>query len=343
MSTEHDTALKSAVESLAAVQSFDANSIVRAEKLGSAFDFSSAKEPADRIVVLFNQVDASGLGYLPTANLLNLHSISESTRQLFQQALDFDPTSANATNTRDSIVASIASHEHTVFSNISPLISYLGSQLNGTQSVIDSLRLEIQNSKKTLDDLINSAQTASVEANSILETARIASANVGVSKEAGHFSKAADDHRNASEKWRTATFWSAGVLLAYSVGTAFLHKWEWMMPTSNLGLTQLLVSKVLVFGVLGYLLTLSAKNFLNHKHNEIVNKHRQNALLTYETMVNAGQTPEARNIVLQLAAASIYQLHETGYIKQGDSNSRGGIIEILPKTSVPLNVANSSN
>ena len=340
MSSERETAIKSAYDSLAAIQLFNAKSIVSAEKLGSAFDFSMAEEPAERIVILFKQVDLMGLSYLPVSSLSSLHSISESTRQIFQQALDFDPTSANATNTRDSIVAQINSHEQTVYATISPIISYLNSQMNGAQGILESLRLELQGSKQVLEGLISDAQSATAETKVVLETARAASAQVGVSKEAGHFSNAANDHRIASEKWRTATLSSAGILLLYSVGTAFLHKWEWMMPTTDIGLAQLLVSKVLVFGVLGYLLTLSAKNFLNHKHNEIVNKHRQNALLTYETMVNAGQTPEARNIVLQLAAASIYQLHETGYIKQGEGGSRGGIIEILPKTSVPLNMSN---
>jgi len=42
MNDEHLNTLKSAEEALAAIQNFEAASIVRAQKLGSAFDFSSA-------------------------------------------------------------------------------------------------------------------------------------------------------------------------------------------------------------------------------------------------------------------------------------------------------------
>ena len=239
---EREMAIKSAVESLDAIQAFDAKSLVRAEKLGSAFDFSLAKDPAERIVDLFKQIDVSGLKHLPVSSLINLYSISESTRQFFQQALDFDPMSANAASTRDSIVAQINSHEQTVFGSISPIISYLSSQMNGAQTVLDSLRFDLQESKQALANLLSDAQSASAETKVVLETARSMSARVGVSKEAGHFSAAADDHRVASEKWRTATLCSAGILLLYSIGTAFLHKWEWMMPTTDIGLAQLLGS-----------------------------------------------------------------------------------------------------
>jgi len=80
---------------------------------------------------------------------------------------------------------------------------------------------------------------------------------------------------------------------------------------------QLAVSKILVFVVLSYMLYLCAKNFLSHKHNAIVNKHRQNALLTYKALVEAaGNTPN-REVVLNHAAACIFGPQSTGY--SGDS------------------------
>lgn len=341
MNDEHLNTLKSAEEALAAIQNFEAASIVRAQKLGSAFDFSSAEDSARSTVDYFRQIPVSGLRLLPTSSLHSLQSISTSTLQLFQQCLDFDPTSANASNTRDSIVSSINSHPSTAFNALSPLVSYLGSQNIGAQSTFDKISNDLIRAQAEINELVEAAKAARAETSTVLDSARTAAGSVGVSKEASHFSTAAASHETAASNWKKATIGSAIILLLYSVGTAFLHKWSWFMPTTNIGLTQFIVSKILIFGILGYLLTLSAKNYMNHKHNEIVNKHRQNALLTYETMVNAGQTPDARNIVLQLAAASIYQLHDTGYVKPSESSGASNIVEIMPKTSIPLNPSGS--
>ena len=90
MTGEYETALKAASESLAAIQTFDAKSIVRAEKLGSAFDFAPAEEAATELVVLFRQVDLDGLKHLPISALYTLQQNAEATRQFFQQTLDFD-------------------------------------------------------------------------------------------------------------------------------------------------------------------------------------------------------------------------------------------------------------
>lgn len=342
MSEEHERALKSAKDTLSAIQNFDAGSIVRADKLGVAFDFSPAEESAASIVNLFNQVDSESLSTLPVSTLHSLHSISDATLQLFQQCLGFDPTTPNASSARDSIVASINSHVSSVFNTLSPVISYLTSQQAGAKLAIDSILRELREARVTIESLVKEAEVAKEQTVSVLSAARSTSGKVGTQSEASYFEAQAAIHRSASENWRIATIWAAAILLIYSAATAFLHKWNWLMPSTNIELTQFLVSKVLIFGVLGYLLTLSAKNFLNHKHNEIVNKHRQNALLTYEIMVNAGQTEEARNIVLQLAAASVYQLHDTGYVKSSESSGRGGIIEILPKTTIPLSPGGAS-
>lgn len=336
MSEEHQQALRMAKDSLVATQSFDVSSIVRTDTLGVAFDFAPGEESARDIVDLFKQVEAESLALLPASTLHSLVSISESTRQLFQQCIDFNPTQANASSTRDSIISSINSHINSVFSALSPIIAYLNSQQSGAKATLDNLLRELGDSRARLDGLLREAESAKAQAANVLETVRSASGNVGVRNEASYFMDAAEAHRAASDNWKRATIGASVALLLYSIGTAFLHKWTWFMPTTNIGLTQFIVSKILIFGVLGYLLTLCAKNFLNHKHNEIVNKHRQNSLLTYETMVNAGQTEEARNIVLQLAAASVYQLHDTGYVKSSEGAGRGGIIEILPKTSIPL-------
>ncbi|WP_319826291.1 hypothetical protein [Thalassovita sp.] len=142
-------------------------------------------------------------------------------------------------------------------------------------------------------------------------------------------------HQKEAEVWRKRTGNWAIVLGLFAAATLFLHKCPWIKPENNLEAAQLIVSKVLLFGVVAYMLSLSAKNYLSHRHNEVVNRHRQNALMTYRSLVEAGSTQEARDIILQQAASAIYQQQDTGYVKTSE-RSNSTITELIPRTSLPL-------
>ena len=93
------------------------------------------------------------------------------------------------------------------------------------------------------------------------------------------------------------------------------------------------VSKILIFSVISFILYLSARNFLSHKHNAVVNRHRQNALMTYKALVEAaGEKQQASEAVLLHAAACIYAPQPTGYAGGGsDVQGATSVIELLSK------------
>lgn len=59
--------------------------------------------------------------------------------------------------------------------------------------------------------------------------------------------------------------------------------------------------------------SMSARNYHSNKHNEVVNKHRQNALLTYEVIAHAIKDSDKRDTVLQHAASCIIAPQASGY------------------------------
>ncbi len=93
------------------------------------------------------------------------------------------------------------------------------------------------------------------------------------------------------------------------------------------------LSKLLIFAVLAYMLLLCARNFLAHKHNSIVNKHRQNALLTFKALADAASKEDQRDVVLTYAAACIFSPQETGYTKSGGAQLElpTNIIQAIPR------------
>ena len=155
-----------------------------------------------------------------------------------------------------------------------------------------------------------------------------------VSKHKKIFAKQADEHRRVSLKWLIAT----GVLIV-----AFGAVFYWLFETLRLGGTEWVGVLQNVF-TKGFLLTLiyfvlnrSIKNYSAQKHLEVVNRHRQNALDTFDDFFeSAGNNPETRHAVLIAATDAIFDANQSGYLsaKAKGSDSANPIQQVV-RTAFP--------
>ena len=157
-------------------------------------------------------------------------------------------------------------------------------------------------------------------AESILDAIRKAAGEAGVSQQAIHFKEEADRHEAEAKTWRERV----GMAVAAFVGAAFLSWWWSGDVADGFALAQSLASRALVFVALGFGVFFCAKNYLAHRHNAVVNRHRQKALETYRALAEAD--PKSREIVLAHAARCIYAPQDSGFARKGESG--GGEIPI---------------
>jgi hypothetical protein len=88
---------------------------------------------------------------------------------------------------------------------------------------------------------------------------------------------------------------------------------------------------VLLFG-----LAFSGRQFVASRHNETVNRHRQNALQTFETFVQGAGDPETKDAVLMEATRSIFASQPTGFLRnEGERDSPSTAIEVVRKITSP--------
>lgn len=90
----------------------------------------------------------------------------------------------------------------------------------------------------------------------------------------------------------------------------------------QLGLAKLLLFSFLVGGIVW-----SGRVYRAHRHNYVVNKHRQNALSTFKTFVSSTQDQQTKNAVLLQATQCVFAPQVTGYITQ--ENEASGTPQIL--------------
>jgi hypothetical protein len=169
------------------------------------------------------------------------------------------------------------------------------------------------------------------DAQKILNGLRDASGELGVTRQASYFKTEADGHGTGARNWLIATLASAFFLILYAIialKMSLIYK-----PETNYEALQVGISKVLIFSVLAYILFICSRTLMAHRHNIVVNRHRENALMTFTTLVQASGSEDKRDIILTHAAACIFAPQDTGYTKTGGSSPTpsANIIEILPK------------
>lgn len=160
---------------------------------------------------------------------------------------------------------------------------------------------------------------------------REAAAEYGVTQQAIYFKEEADANEAKAKKWGWFTIGIAFLLTVIVFASLFFHKIPELEPSDYYDTIQLTISKFLIFAVITYVLYLSAKNFLSHKHNAVVNRHRQNALMTYKTLVEAsGDNQQASGVILVYAASCIYSPQPTSYMNSSpDMQGYKSIFELL--------------
>lgn len=324
---------ENAIAVIKELQEWDVASLAREEELGRQFAFNAAVSPAKRLRTLFQQIPIAHLTELPGPQLQPLAQQANAILNRFRDLIEFDPTKIeNPAAQRTFLVTQLEEIYDGVFASVWHQIAYLSSRERDfgameveARSVVETVRREAATLKQSLE-----AQNA--DAAQILQEIRQVAAEQGVSQHAIHFKNEADHHKAQSDIWFARTLAAGGVLLAYAVASLFIHNIPGAYPDGPNGAIQLAISKVLIFGIIAYVLFLVARNYMSHRHNEVVNRHRQNALATFTALAEATSDAASADIVLGHAAACIFSPQETGLTKQDMSGSDGvPALQIMPR------------
>ena len=209
------------------------------------------------------------------------------------------------------------------------LINNIDQSWNDAAAVVGQL-LSLGSSDETLKANMEAAADAAVkirglegELDSILQTAREKLATGGVSEHAKNFENEADYHGRIAWGWLGAAVVLAIVAMVYSaryISTA----------QPSLGTLSLDLSHVFIVAILTYAIVYTARTSAAARHNQVVNRHRMNALNSFETFVKSASDTQTKNAVLIQATTSIFAPQDSGFVKGEQATYPGTqIVEIL--------------
>lgn len=320
-------------EALERVQTFDPQTLGRVDDLGRQMNFAEAVAPAEAIIAVYRRIPMSALPDFTDTQLNAILAQANADYNVFKQILDFNAASSDAVGTRANILSNIKVRRDQVFDQLWHHVAYGVARITDTSLLETQARATIQGIQDQAAKLTEQLTKAKTDADTALAAIRAVASEQGVSQQAIYFKDEATAQETLASTWLTYTYRFAAALGVFAVLSLFLHKLEWIRPTSNAEMFQLVTSKILIFTVLGYLLILAARNYTTHKHNAVVNRHRQNALLTYRAIVTAAEGAGTQDIVLAHAASCIFSPQDTGFAQAKAESGAGSksVLELLTK------------
>lgn len=334
MESESKELIDETREALVRVQAFDTTNLVREAELGKKFAMREAVAPAKKVIELFKLISPTQLEFFPDAQLTAIRDQANAFYSLLEEIESFDveEASPNPSDAKDALIDRLGQQFQPVFNVLFPLVSFANIRSLDFAKLERDARAATQAAKDSVTASLADIEAGKQNMETLVSEARALAAEQGVSKQAIHFKTEADSHKVEADNWRRYTILTAVGLAAYAVGSLFIHHVPGLNADTPYRAVQIGISKVLVFAVIAYMLFLCARNFLSHKHNEIVNRHRQNALATFTALAEATSDAASSDIVLSHAAACIFSPQETGYTKHEGAHVEGvPTLQIVPR------------
>lgn len=329
--------LETCTESLGRVQQFDPATLGREGDLGRQMSFVDVVPYAAAVVDVYKRIPITALSDFTDNQLNAVIAQANADFNTFKQILDFDATTNNASTVRRQLINGMQSRRDQVFDQLWQFIAYGVARITDTSLLESQARATIQSIKDQSEKLTKQLVEAKVDADAALVAIRAVASEQGVSQQASYFKSEAESQEGLASTWLGYTYKFAGAVALFAITSLFLHKWGWLAPANTFEAIQLSTSKILIFAVLAYMLILSARNYSTHKHNAVVNRHRQNALLTYRALVEAAGESGTQDIVLAHAASCIFSPQDTGFSQQRSESlaSSKSVLELLTKNTSP--------
>lgn len=316
---------------LTQIANVEPKKLARRSALGEEFSLDEAIAPIQKTTGFFRSIPRENLEELPDPPLDQIKQQALWFLALIQRLRSFSPSKEdNPAAARQSLLNEAGGSYISVFNALYPYVSFLASKQRDISEVENQARAAAAFATSEATRLKELLEAREREATDILGKVREVAAEQGVSQQAHYFKEEAEEHDTLAKTWESYTVKVAIGLGAYAVATAIFA--IFYTPNNPYAAVQLALSKILIFAVIAYMLFHCARTTLAHRHNAVVNHHRENALLTFNALSSAAAEPDKRDIVLTHAASCIFSPQETGYTKQsGVQGSAVQVVEALPR------------
>jgi hypothetical protein len=239
----------------------------------------------------------------------------------------FSIEQTNPTGQRDSIMNSLRDQAVNLYAQTQIRIPFLAFQRADVRQNEAKFAQAVADARNLLDTANTQSEAALKEIAGIITAARDAAASVGVAHYTSDFTGETERLEKAAVVW----LWATGIFGAITILTALIFPFVYPVvgTASQLQAVQVYTSKLVALGVLFTATLWCGRLYKAAKHQAMVNRHRANALKTFQAFVKSASDDQTRNAVLLEATRSIFALSASGYLDGAESGQGDGAVKIL--------------
>lgn len=290
-------------------------------------DFEKARAPLERMLSMVEPLKILPIEQLPDSVVNQIRGQLEAIGNFIAQINSYRVAVDNPIAQRDSLCNQLASQVDSTYPIVTPHIPYLAYLRGDVDANIKALTSKVTEA----DGIISTAKTAienkTKEIDSLVITAREVAAKAGVAIFRKDFEDEAKRQSEIANNWLKATAGAAAITLITALLFVFFFHGETAQEV-----IQRLSPKLVLLGTLLTATIWCSRMYRTARHQEAINRHRSNALLTFQAFSQAaGDDAATRSAVLMETTRSIFSHTATGFIDDPNSSSEGNfkIIETI--------------
>lgn len=300
-----------------------------------AINFEPAREDLNLLFSLCNHLQSLPISILPESIADKIIEAITKAGATITKIKGFDIQNGNPAGTKEQIITEIKVNAENLLNVTKEWIPFLAYQKGDVQKNIEELSTAVSQADAILSKSVADTEATKKQIDGIIVAAREASASAGVGVFTTDFESQASTLDSQAVKW---LYWTMGMAASTLIAAVIFIFLPIDKDATHAQIFQYITSKIVLFLVLITATVWSGRIYKALKHQVTVNKHRANALKTFQAFVKAASDETTRDAVLLETTNSIFSSSPSGYLDATESSSGSSkkIYEIV-KASAEIN------
>lgn len=169
---------------------------------------------------------------------------------------------------------------------------------------------ELTDKEKEQEEIIFELRKRKSEATDLLNSMKHLTQKAGIAAYSTLYKENSEEERKIATKWFWGIVGTVGITLSSAVALLFFQQ---QSIASEISIVQFTVTKVVIISCLFLSIGVCFKNYRAHKHNELLNLHKSNALATFDALVKTQMDEHTKNSMLLAVTNTIFGNVSTGF------------------------------
>jgi len=310
-----------------------ATALARTEELSRDINFSEAVPFFEEMLDIVKQLNQRSIDRLGFAQINQVVATCTNLNNLIKKVKEFTLNQNTPADVCTAIIQEVKNAYDTIMEPLTVPLAFTATQATDYAKIEREAKGYHATMREEADIFKKMLESYKVDAEKALQAVKAQAAEAGVATNAQIFLTDSSNHALTAKNWLTATIWSSAITLVVAIVFVIIS-FKYQPPTTASAI-QYVVSKLILLSTLSFGIFWCARNYKSSKHNETLNKHRANALMTFRAFVEGSSDQQIKEAILLQAAQAAFVNRPTGYEDQEkESQAINPVVEILGKSVV---------